>query len=173
LPAGLALTRAVDGLFGSPDGGGPARHVAFRLRAGGAGEGDLGPWTLRVGEAALAIPAVPWQAVLPAGVELPAPPDPVAVDEVWWTPREALAGMVAPAAEWRSGRLAVVFSAGDEVATEPALPADGLLEIELRRDDQAEVLARAWPLDPAVRVVRVRVSRGGKVLLDRNVRRGR
>jgi len=166
----LVLARVVDELTIAGAGESPRRNVAYQLRTRGAGEGDLGPWTLTVGDQPLAVAPVRWQALLPPGVAIAPLPAPAEIDERWWTPREALSGLTPPAAEWRAGRLVVVFSPGDEMTTEPALDAAGALQVELRRDDQAELLARAWPLDPAGPAVRVRLERDGRVVLDRKVR---
>ncbi|MFH1465995.1 MAG: tetratricopeptide repeat protein, partial [Pseudomonadota bacterium] len=73
LPAGFTLRRAVDEVAAGRGGAGELRTLTWRVRAAAPGEGDLGPWTLTVGAEQQALPAVPWQVLLPEGVEPPAP----------------------------------------------------------------------------------------------------
>ncbi|MFH1468695.1 MAG: hypothetical protein ABIO70_30170, partial [Pseudomonadota bacterium] len=93
-------------------------------------------------------------------------------DEAWWAPREALAGLAPPAAVWRHGALVVLYSPGDAVTLSPS-PLAPPLEIELRRDEQAEALARVWVTPEGADAPTVRIAHGGKVLLDQRVVRGR
>jgi tetratricopeptide (TPR) repeat protein len=172
LPGGFSLRRAVDEVSGGQGDAGAVRSLSWRVRAAVPGEGTLGPWTLAVGEGRHPLPAVTWQVLLPEGVEPPPVDTGAPLDPAWWTPREALAGLAAPTAAWRHGALAVLFSPGDSVDVTP-VPACAAFEIELRRDDQAETLARVWPLPAGGAAPRVRVVRGGKVLSDQRVVRGR
>lgn len=171
LPAGFTLRRAVDEVVAGREGAGELRTLTWRVRAAAPGEGDLGPWTLTVGAEQQALPAVPWQVLLPEGVKPPAPGPAAGPDEAWWAPREALAGLAPPAAVWRHGALAVLYSPGDAVTLSPS-PLAPPLEIELRRDEQAEALARVWVTPEGADAPTVHIARGGKVLLDQRVKRG-
>jgi len=173
LPEGFALRRAVDTLSAGAGGGSATRSIEYSVRCTRAGEGTLGPWTLRIGELDLEVPAVPWQAILPEGIrldppELAPPPAPE-----FWTPREALAGLAAPAALERFGRLLLLSSPGDQVEIGPGAVIDPPVELELRHDEQVEVQARLWTWAPAARQAEVRIRRAGATLLETRVRRGR
>ncbi len=171
LPAGFSLGRVVDDLSG--EGGEALRTIHYRVRVRRGGDGSLGPWSLLVGSRALEIPAVPWEALLPAGVELGPLSELPPLDERWWTPREALAGLEPPAAEARHGLLVVVTAPGDQVVVDPGGVQGAPLELELRRDDQATLSARAWRWAPEAEAASVRISRAGTPLIERRVARER
>lgn len=170
LPGGFTLQRAIDERSG---GGGPEglRLVRYRVRTSVGGEGSLGPWSLHAGDEEAAIGAVPWQAVVPPGVELDAPAEPWVLDPVWWTPREALAGLEPGAAEARHGLLVVGHLPGDQLLVESAALLEPALELELRLDDQPTLVAKAWRWAPDAIGAQVTLTRKGSVVLDERVER--
>ncbi len=171
LPHGFVLERVIDDR--ADEQGGPgSRTLRYRLRARQGGEGSLGPWALVAGEQRVDVAEVPWQALVPAGVELGEAPSLQALQPSWWTPREALDGLGPTAASSLHGLLVVGFLPGDRVEVDPAAVAGGPLDIELREDDQAVLLARAWRWAPDASGAAVTIIRGGGRVLDTTVERG-
>lgn len=165
LPAGFTLSRVVDGRSGEP--GEPGlRELHYRLRARQGGEGSLGPWVLHAGERSSPIQEQPWQALVPPGVDLGEPAPLPALDPVWWTPREALAGLEAGQAESRHGLLVVCFLPGDQLELGKDALAGKPLDIELRLNDQPSLLARAWRWAPGARSATVVITRKGARVTD-------
>jgi hypothetical protein len=170
LPAGFTLQRVVDERSGGVRGE-DLRSVRYRVRTSGGGEGSLGPWSLHAADSTIAIPAVPWQAVVPPGVELAPPAEAWVLETAWWTPREALAGLEAGTAEARHGLLVVGYLPGDQLSVEPSALLEPALELELRLDDQPTLLAKAWRWAPQATGAQVTLTRKGSAVLDRVVER--
>ncbi len=170
VPDGLVLERVIDERSGEPGAAG-LRLLQYRLRSSGAGEGSLGPWTVSLGEHSVAVPPVDWQAVVPAGVSLESVEAPPALAPSWWTPREALKGLEAGQAEHRDGLLVVCHLPGDRIEVQADAVEAEPLELELRRDDQPELLARAWRWAEGATAAQVTITRKGSVVLDSRVER--
>ncbi len=149
-PAGFALTKVVDDLQLNESGEPRLRSFRYSLVAAASGEGLLGPWTLSAGGDSVSLATVPWQTVLPPGVELESPGSATSLDERWWMAREALDGLASPSVENRFGRLVVAHSPGDLVAVASEAVSGAPLELEIREDDQAILLAKVWAWAPDV-----------------------
>ncbi len=171
LPDGFVFETVVDDLQDEGGTGRRLRSLRYGLRAAAAGEGLLGPWSLRSGSDVVELATVPWQTVLPPGVQLGDRDEVPPADERWWTPREALHGLVPHQAEHRHGRLLVVHAAGDQVTVQAESVLGRPLLLELRENDQALLLARAWAWAPGATEAQVTVQRGGATVLERVVER--
>ncbi len=170
LPSSMRLVRVVDTRSGAADEPG-LRTLQYRLRTHEGGEGSLGPWKVHAQGQSVEVPPQGWEAVLPAGVRLDPPASSFALEPVWWTPREALQGFEAGQAEYRHGCLVVGWLPGDRVLLEGAEPSAEPMEIELRDNDQASLLARAWPLAPDERRFSVVITRQGGRILEATLQR--
>jgi len=171
LPEGFTLTRVIDERSSDP-GHADLRALRYGLRVGRGGEGTLGPWTLSSAQGGAPIPEVPWQAVVPAGVELGPVEVQALVDPQWWTPREALEGLEPATAVARHGLLVVCYLPGDRVEVEDGAVAGPPLEFELRQDGLPTMLAEGWRWSPASTGAAVTLTRKGSTVLDARVERG-
>jgi len=169
LPDGFSLQRVVDELHEQD--GGVQRRLSWRLRAVEAGEGQLGPWTVHVGQQQRPLAGVPWQVLLPAGVQIDPREEIPAPASAWWLPREALGDLRSPDAALLLDRLVVVYEPGDQVTVDASAVLEPPLQLEIRQADQVQWLARAWAGAPGSRRARVQVERGGEPVLDRELRR--
>jgi hypothetical protein len=165
LPPGFTLRRVVDDRS-AESATESLRVVRYRVRTSVGGEGSLGPWTLLAEDATVAIPEVPWQAVVPPGVLLDEAEAPWDLDPAWWTPREALEGLQSGSAALRHGLLVVCYQRGDVLGVGGGAVLEPPLEIELREDDQPTLLAKAWRWAPGAERARVTLTRNGGVVLD-------